>query len=69
MTVPKLTVNSPETCIEHGTFKGDLYVLSKNFQLIDAKVEGNVYFTTNEAKSTFRMDATSKITGNQKLKK
>ena len=69
MTVPKLTVNSPETCIEHGTFKGDLYVLSKNFQLIDAKVEGNVYFTTNEAKSTFRMDAMSKITGNQKLKK
>jgi len=69
LTVPKLTINSPETCIEHGTFKGDLYVYSKNFKLIDAKVEGNVYFTTDEAKSTFKMDTKSKVTGKQELRK
>jgi len=69
LTVPKLTVNSPQTSIEYGTFKGDLYVTSKNFKLIDAKVEGNIYFTTAEAKSTFKMDTKSKVNGKQELKK
>jgi hypothetical protein len=36
---------------------------------VDAKVEGNVYFTTDEAKSTFKKDAKSTITGKQELKK
>lgn len=69
LTVPKLTINSPEASIQRGTFKGDLYVTAKNFQLVDTTVEGNVYFTNDEAKSTFKMDETSKITGKQELKK
>jgi hypothetical protein len=69
LTAPKLTVNSPEASIQHGTFKGDVYVSAKDFQLIDAKVEGNIYFTTDEAKSTFKADSTSKVTGKQELKK
>ena len=69
LTAPKLTFNSPMGSIEHGTFKGDLYVSASNFQLKDATVEGNVYFTTDEAKSTFKMDAKSKVTGVQELKK
>ena len=69
MTAPKLTFNSPKGSIEHGTFKGDLYVSANDFQLKDATVEGNVYFTTDEAKSTFKMDDKSKVTGVQELKK
>lgn len=69
LTAPKLTVTSPEASIQHGTFKGDLYVSVANFQLIDATVDGNVYFTTDEAKNTFSMDETSKVTGTQELKK
>ena len=69
LTAPKFTITSPEASIQHGTFKGDLYVSVKNFKLIDATVDGNVYFTTDEAKSTFSMDQTSKITGKQELKK
>ncbi|MBZ9686185.1 hypothetical protein G9F72_007550 [Clostridium estertheticum] len=69
LTAPKLTFSSPMGSIEHGTFKGDLYVSANNFQLIDATVDGNVYFTTAEAKSTFKMDATSKVTGKQEMKK
>jgi len=68
LTTPKLTFNSPMGSIEHGTFKGDLYVSARNFQLKDATVDGNVYFTNAEAKSTFKMDSTSKITGKQELK-
>ena len=69
LVAPKLTINSLNGRIQSGTFKGDLYVTAKNFQLVDATVDGNVYFTTDDAKSTFKMDATSKITGKQELKK
>ena len=69
LSAPKLTVNSPEASIQSGTFKGDLYISSKNFQLVDTTVEGNVYFINEEAKSTFKMDGTSKITGKKELKK
>lgn len=69
LTAPKFTILSPEASIQRGTFKGDLYVSVKNFKLVDAIVEGNIYFTTDEAKSTFTMDETSKVTGKQELKK
>lgn len=69
LTAPKLTIKSPEASIQHGTFKGDLYVSVKNFKLIDATVDGNVYFTTDEAKNTFNMDDKSKVTGKKELKK
>ncbi|MCX7710540.1 MAG: hypothetical protein N2484_11930 [Clostridia bacterium] len=68
LTAPKLTVTSPKARIQGGTFKGDLYVASKDFELVDATVDGNVYFTTDEAKTTFKMDK-AKITGKQELKK
>jgi hypothetical protein len=69
LTAPKLTINSPEARIQSGTFKGDVYVSAKNFQLVDATVDGNVYFTTDEAKATFKMDDKSKVTGKQELRK
>ncbi|MDF2987935.1 MAG: hypothetical protein K0R50_3445 [Eubacterium sp.] len=69
LTAPKLTIKSPEASIQHGTFKGDLYVDVKNFKLIDATVNGNVYFTTEEIKKTFNADEKSKITGKQEVKK
>jgi hypothetical protein len=69
LAAPKFTITSPQASIQHGTFKGDLYVSVKDFSLVDTTVDGNVYFTTDEAKSTFKMDATSKVTGVQEVKK
>lgn len=69
LTAPKLTIKSPKASIQHGTFKGDVYVSANNFELVDATIEGNLYFTTDQAKSTFKKDGTSKITGKQELKK
>jgi hypothetical protein len=69
LTAPKLTINSPEASIQHGTFKGDLYVTALNFKLIDATVDGNIYFTTEEAKATFTADDKSIVTGVQELTK
>ncbi|MCB2289263.1 peptidoglycan-binding protein [Clostridium sp. CS001] len=67
LTAPKLTINSPMASLEHGTFKGDLYVSSANFKLIDQKVDGNVYFTTQIAKDTFNQDTKSVVTGTKEL--
>lgn len=69
LTAPKLTIASPMASIQHGTFKGDLYVTTSDFQLVDATVDGNVYFTTDAAKAGFKMDDKSKITGKQEVKK
>lgn len=67
LTAPKLTVNSPTASIQHGVFKGDVYVSAPNFSLVDAIVDGNIYFTSSEYKATFVMDADSVITGQQLL--
>lgn len=69
LTAPKITINSPNGSIEHGTFKGDIYVNAENFQLIDQKVDGNVYFLTDKAQSTFKKDDKSSVTGKTELKK
>jgi len=69
LTAPKLTIESPKASIQHGTFKGDIYVSAKDFELVDATVEGNIYFTNDDAKNTFKMDDKSKVTGVQELKK
>ncbi|MDW7657389.1 MAG: hypothetical protein SCM11_09475 [Bacillota bacterium] len=68
LTVKKLTINSANASIQHGTFIGDLYVNVEDFQLIDATVDGNVYFLNEEIKSSFTMDEASKITGVQEIK-
>jgi hypothetical protein len=68
LTAPKITIKSVNASIQHGTFKGDLYVAVKDFQLVDATIEGNVYFSSEEIKTSFKMDATSKITGTQTVK-
>jgi peptidoglycan hydrolase-like protein with peptidoglycan-binding domain len=67
LTAPKLTILSPNARIQGGTFKGDVYVSVANFQLVDAVVDGNVYFTTQEAKDTFKFDAKSLVKGNKIL--
>ena len=69
LTAPKITINSPNSSIEHGTFKGDIYVNVPTFQLKDNKVIGNIYFKDAAAKAGFKMDAKSSVTGKQEIKK
>ncbi|MGG7177744.1 hypothetical protein ACQPU1_09135 [Clostridium paraputrificum] len=68
LTAPKLTVKSESTTIKGGTFKGDIYVESKNFTLVDAKVEGNIYFLNKEAKDTYKLEEGSSVTGVTEMK-
>ncbi|MDF2844573.1 MAG: hypothetical protein K0R00_2999 [Herbinix sp.] len=69
LTAPKLTVKSPKASIQHGKFKGDIYVDVADFQLIDTEVEGNVYFTKQEYMDSFKADETSKVSGKKELAK
>ena len=68
LIAPKMTINSPNASIEHGIFKGDLYVNTNTFQLKDNKVIGNIYFKDAAAKAGFKMDAKSSVTGKQEVK-
>lgn len=68
LTAKSLTIKSVKGSLEHGTFHGDLYVSAENFKLVDATVDGNVYFLNETVKSSFTMDETSKITGVQEIK-
>ena len=68
LTAPKLTIKSVKSSIQHGTFKGDLYVAVNDFNLVDAKIEGNIYFESEEFKSSFTMDDKSSVTGVQEVK-
>lgn len=67
ITAPSLTINSPEASFEHATFVGDIYVNAANFQLKDAKVTGNIYFSTAEIQATFKMDDKSSVSGVQEV--
>jgi hypothetical protein len=63
LAAPKLFVKSPNANISKGTFVGDIYVEANNFQLIGAKVDGNIYFKTEQAMYTFKRDSKSSVTG------
>lgn len=74
LTAPKITFNSSFGSLEHGTFKGDVYVSGKNFKLVNQKIEGNLYFLNEEAQKTFVIkdkegNPATTITGVQELKK
>ena len=69
LAAPKLTVKSPMASIQHGTFKGDIYVETNDFQLVDNKVEGNIYFKDAAAMAGFKMDALSSVSGKKEVKK
>jgi len=67
LTAPRLIIRSPQASIQHGTFRGDIYVETTDFKLVDTTVEGNIYFASEAAKSGFDMDSESKVTGKQEV--
>lgn len=68
LTTPKVTVKSKDTKIEGGAIIGDIYVEADGFELENAKIEGNVYFSKQEYKDSFKMDDKSTVTGVQEVK-
>ena len=63
LEAPSITVQSPNTRFQSGTFVGDIYVEAENFTLIDFTVDGNIYFETEADKKTFSINNGARITG------
>ena len=66
LTAPRLVVRSPNARIQGGTFVGDVYVEATGFQVIDATVDGNIYFATEEQQSSFAIED-GEVTGETAL--
>ena len=64
LTAPKATFKQDGSRIKGETFKGDVYVEYNNFEL----VYGNIYFKTQQAKASLKLDNTSKVMGNTEVK-
>lgn len=69
LTAPKLTIKSTNARIQGGTFVGDVYVEAEGFKLVNATVEGNVYFANDQYQSTFDASDQGKVTGVTEVKK
>jgi len=67
LTAPKMTVQSENTRIQGGTFVGDVYVEADKFHVYDGKVDGNIYFATEEYKSSFSLQEGGEVTGELKM--
>ena len=64
ITAPKMTIKSPNTKFQGGTFVGDVYVKNNGFTLEDGKIDGNIYFENEEYKSSFDSKNEGEVTGN-----
>lgn len=69
LTAPSITIASEGLVVEGGVIKGDVYVQAPGFNLLRAKVDGNIYFASAEIQKSFKMDAASTVTGKQEIKK
>ncbi|MFO8065279.1 MAG: hypothetical protein ACQETQ_07820 [Spirochaetota bacterium] len=63
LSAPRLTVNSPNTRIQGGTFVGDVYVQAPDFHVYDATIDGDVYFEDASYESTFSLQEGGEVTG------
>ncbi|SET45340.1 polymer-forming cytoskeletal protein [Paenibacillus sp. NFR01] len=67
LTVPKFTVQSENFRVQGGTVKGDVYVEANGFNLYkDAKIDGNLYFASEDVKATAKIEGT--VTGATEVK-
>jgi hypothetical protein len=63
ITAPQMTINSPNTRFQAGIFAGNIVVEADGFQLHDATVEGNLYFSTEEYQESAEITEDSEVTG------
>ncbi|KWX70701.1 hypothetical protein [Paenibacillus jilunlii] len=69
LTAPKITIKSENTQIQGGTFVGDVYVQANGFKVVNATIEGNVYFSDDKYQATYSASDQGKVTGVTEVKK
>ncbi len=66
ITVPKMTIKSPNTKLAGGTIKGDIYVETEGFNVAqEAKVDGNIFYANEEVKNSAIIEGD--VTGTQEV--
>ncbi|QUL53103.1 hypothetical protein KDC22_22110 [Paenibacillus tritici] len=68
LTAPKLTIRSENARIQGGTFVGDVYVEADGFAVVNATIEGNVYFSDAKYQATYSAADQGKVTGVTEVK-
>lgn len=68
LTAPKLTIRSENARIQGGTFVGDVYVEADGFAVVNATIEGNVYFSDAKYQATYTAADQGKVTGVTEVK-
>lgn len=68
LTVPRVIVKSENTNFKEGVVKGDVYVQAKGFTLTTIKIDGNLYFATQELKDAFKLADGVTVTGKTEVK-
>ncbi len=63
LTAPRLVVRHPNTRIQGGTFAGDVYVEAEGFELVDASIDGNLYFASEELQKSAEIGDQATVTG------
>jgi hypothetical protein len=69
LTAPKMTVRSENTQLQGGTFVGDVYVEADGFSVVNATINGNVYFADEQYQSTFNSADQGIVSGVTEVKK
>lgn len=68
VTAPNMIIQSENTLMEYGIFKGDVYIQAPGFTTKEATIEGNLYFATQELMDAFEIDELTKVTGETAVK-
>jgi hypothetical protein len=63
ITATQMTIISPNTKFQAGTFAGDIFVEANGFILEDAVVEGNLYFAREEFQQSAEITENSEVSG------
>jgi len=69
LTAPKITIRSENARIQGGTFVGDVYVEANNFKVVNATIQGNVYFAKDEYQATYDASDQGTVTGVTEVQK
>lgn len=68
LSAPKMIVRHLNTRIQGGIFDGDVYVEAEGFNMVDATIDGNLYFKSKALQDSAKIDDKSKVTGTTEVK-
>lgn len=63
LEAPRVIVRQDNTRLQGGAIAGDVYVEAPGFNLVDATIDGNLYFADEDLQESASIDDASEVTG------